>query len=327
MRHRQRSLLSILILLLMVMAGSFFYTRQKPSTPIQRQAFKLNTLVTVTIYDSSNEKLLDSCMDLCDRYERLFSRTLPESEIYRLNQGEISVVSDETASLIQTGLDYSRLSQGAFDITIAPVSSLWDFTSQEKHIPSQEELKKALSLVDYRKVHVNGTSVTFDAEGMGLDLGAIAKGYIADRIKEYLKNQGVKSALINLGGNVLCLGSHTDGTPFSIGVKRPFGQSNETISVCEITDQSLVSSGTYERFFELDGELYHHILNPATGYPYDNGLSAVTIRTDSSLTGDALSTVCFALGAEKGLLLLNELSFAEGFLVTQELEILTSDHF
>lgn len=154
--------------------------------------------------------------------------------------------------------------------------------------------------MDYRKVHVNGNTVTFDPLGMGLDLGAIAKGYIADRLKDYLTGQGVKSALINLGGNVLCIGERPDQTPFRIGVRKPFGEISETLTVCEITDQSLVSSGSYERYFERDGRLYHHILNPDSGYPYDNGLCAVSIRSDSSLAGDALSTVVFALGRKKG---------------------------
>ncbi|MFQ9396278.1 MAG: FAD:protein FMN transferase [Lachnospiraceae bacterium] len=206
----------------------------------------------------------------------------------------------ETSELIQIGLSYGELSEGAFDISIEPVSSLWDFTSGDAVIPDEKELAEAVALVDYRKVHVNGNTVTFDTPGMGLDLGAIAKGYIADRIKEYLKKEGVEHALINLGGNILCLGDKPEGTAFRIGVQKPFGEATETLTICPIEDQSLVSSGTYERFFRKDGRIYHHILNPKTGYPYDNGLTAVTIRSDDSLTGDALSTTVFALGEEKG---------------------------
>lgn len=333
MKQKRKSLLSILLLLFIVAGGGILYTRESapresaPREPISRQDFKLNTIIRITIYDSRDETLLDQCMELCDYYEGLFSRTLPSSEIYRLNHGEFSTVSPETAELIETGLAYSRLSDGAFDISIAPVSSLWDFTSDEKKLPDEEELQKALALVDYRKVHVDGNRVTFEEPGMGLDLGAIAKGYIADRLKEYLKDQGVQSALINLGGNVLCLGSRPDGSPFQIGVQKPFGESSETLMVCEISDQSLVSSGTYERCFELNGKWYHHILNPATGYPYDNGLTAVSIRSDSSLVGDALSTTVFALGQEKGLKLLNRLSEAEGIVITEDLTMHASDHF
>lgn len=327
MKKIQRSLFLILLLLLLAGGGLYFSIQNAKQTPISVQELHLNTLVTVTLYGTDRTELLDGAMQLCDHYEKLFSRTLPESEIYRLNHGEISEVSSETADLIRTGLSYGELSDGAFDISIEPVSSLWDFTSGSGRIPGQKELDAAIALVDYRKVHVDGQTVTFDTPGMGLDLGAIAKGYIADRIKDYLKKEGIRHALINLGGNVLCLGSRPDGTDFRIGVQKPFGETTETLTICPICDQSLVSSGTYERFFRKDGHLYHHILNPRTGYPYDNGLTAVTIRSDSSLTGDALSTTVFALGEEKGLELLNRLPDVEGFVVREDLSIHPSKNF
>ena len=296
----------LLIFLLLLLAGGGFYFshRKGNTTPISAQEIHLNTLVTVTLYGTDRIDLLDGTFALCDHYEKLFSRTLPESEIYQLNHGEISEVSPETSELIQTGL-----------------------SSGDAVIPDEKELAEAVALVDYRKVHVNGNTVTFDTPGMGLDLGAIAKGYIADRIKEYLKKEGIEHALINLGGNVLCLGDKPEGTAFRIGVQKPFGEATETLTICPIEDQSLVSSGTYERFFQKDGRLYHHILNPKTGYPYDNGLTAVTIRSDDSLTGDALSTTVFALGEEKGLELLNRLDGVEGFVVREDLSIHKSENF
>ena len=300
MKKIRRTLL-IFLLLLLAGGGFYFSHRKGNTTPISAQEIHLNTLVTVTLYGTDRTELLDGAFALCDHYEKLFSRTLPESEIYWLNHGEISEVSPETSELIQIGLSYGEL--------------------------SEKELAEAVALVDYRKVHVNGNTVTFDTPGMGLDLGAIAKGYIADRIKEYLKKEGVEHALINLGGNVLCLGDKPEGTAFRIGVQKPFGESTETLTICPIEDQSLVSSGTYERFFRKDGRIYHHILNPKTGYPYDNGLTAVTIRSDDSLTGDALSTTVFALGEEKGLELLNRLDGVEGFVVREDFSIHKSENF
>ena len=215
MKKIRRTLL-IFLLLLLAGGGFYFSHRKGNTTPISAQEIHLNTLVTVTLYGTDRTELLDGAFALCDHYEKLFSRTLPESEIYRLNHGEISEVSPETSELIQIGLSYGELSEGAFDISIEPVSSLWDFTSEDAVIPDEKELAEAVALVDYRKVHVNGNTVTFDTPGMGLDLGAIAKGYIADRIKEYLKKEGVEHALINLGGNVLCLGDKPEGTAFRI---------------------------------------------------------------------------------------------------------------
>lgn len=162
---------------------------------------------------------------------------------------------------------------------------------------------------------------------MGLDLGAIAKGYIADKIKEFLMEKGVKSAIINLGGNVLCIGGKPDKAPFNIGIQKPFADRKETIAVMELSDKSIVSSGIYERFFERDGNFYHHILNPKTGYPYDNSLVAVTIISDKSVDGDGLSTSCFALGLEEGMKLINSIENVHAVFITDDYKPHFSDGF
>ena len=306
---------------------AFFYSRQthqQQSDPITATAFKLNTVATITIYDSQDQKLLDGAMALCDKYERVFSRTLPESELYQLNAGTLPqedgafILSDSLADLIRQGLYYSELSEGAFDISIGPVSSLWDFTSGTALIPDEQELARALELVDYRQVELDGNHLRFGMEGMQLDLGAIAKGYIADRIKDYLVSEGVKSAIIDLGGNILCAGVRPDSAPFRIGIQRPFADRSETAAIVKIAGKSVVSSGIYERYFEKDGTLYHHILNPKTGYPYDNGLVSVTIISDLSVDGDGLSTSCFALGLDKGLELIESLPDTYAAFITED---------
>lgn len=280
---------------------------QKPEEPITATAFKLNTVVKVTIYDSQDEKILQDALALCDKYEKIFSRTRTDSEIYLLNDGKLPqedgyyILSEECAELIGKGLYYSELSGGAFDITIEPLSSLWDFTSGEKQIPDPQTLVEAQKHVGYEKVELKGNKIWFQEDGMGLELGAIAKGYIADKIKEFLISEGIESAVIDLGGNVLCIGTRPDGEAFRVGIQKPFADRNETVATAGIRDRSVVSSGIYERYFEKDGKLYHHILNPKSGYPYENGLTAVTILSDESVDGDGLSTVCFALGLEKGL--------------------------
>lgn len=291
---------------------------------IRTTGFYFDTVVTITIYDSKDESLLDQCMELCRTYESLFSRTLSTSEIYRLNhgtlpkEGDYYVLSDLTADLIEKGLEYCRLSGGVFDITIAPVSSLWDFSSEDPHVPDPEEIENALSLVGWENVDLQGNLIRFEKEGMEIDLGGIAKGYIADCIKDYLLSCGVESALINLGGNVLCIGSRPDGTPFRIGIQKPFAEQNEILGSIQISDQSVVSSGTYERNFEADGTLYHHILNPKTGYPFDNGLTSVTILSEKSTDGDGLSTTCFALGLERGMELINSLPDVYAVFITED---------
>lgn len=299
--------------------------------PVSATAIKLNTTVTVTIYDSQDRELLTECMNLCDKYEKIFSRTASDSELYQLNHRELTPVagtedtfqvSDPLAELIRKGLYYSELSEGAFDIAIEPLTSLWDFTAEDPQVPEDRLIQEALTKCDYHNVSVSDNNeVILKTEDTAIELGAIAKGYIADRLKDYLISQGVKSAIINLGGNVLCIGGKPDDSSFKIGIQKPFADRSETIAVMDIKDKSVVSSGVYERCFEQDGTLYHHLLNPRTGYPYDNGLIAVTIISDESVDGDALSTTCFALGLEDGMKLAESLDNVQAFFVTSDYEI------
>ena len=292
--------------------------------PISISSIKLNTAVQITIYDSQDKALLDDCLALCDKYELIFSRTNEKSELYKLNHrkdtsdkdpnadGQTTPypvsgtadtwhISEDLASLLSEGLDITRESDGAFDIAIAPLTSLWDFTAEDPKVPDDAAIQKALPLCSSDGVTIDGQDITLPSDDIQFDVGAIAKGYIADRLKDLLVKKGVKSAIINLGGNVLCIGSKPDGTPFKVGIQKPFADRNETEAVMDITGKSVVSSGIYERCFKQNGKLYHHILNPKTGYPYDNSLISVTIISDQSVDGDALSTTCFALGLEDGL--------------------------
>lgn len=317
--------------------------------PISISSIKLNTAVQITIYDSQDKALLDDCLALCDKYELVFSRTNEKSELYKLNHrkdvsdGDFSTdgpttpypvrgtadtwhISEDLAALLSEGLDITRESDGAFDIAIAPLTSLWDFTAEDPEVPDDAAIQKALPLCSSDGVTINGQDITLPSDDIQFDVGAIAKGYIADRLKDFLIKKGVKSAIINLGGNVLCIGSKPDGTPFKIGIQKPFADRNETEAVMDITGKSVVSSGIYERCFKQDGKLYHHILNPQTGYPYDNGLISVTIISDQSVDGDALSTTCFALGLEDGLKFA-EKKGVQAVFITEDYELHYTDGF
>ena len=327
-----------LILCPAVLSGCSAQTKSEENTaadsqePISATAIKLNTAVTVTIYDSNDKNLLTECMNLCDKYEKIFSRTASDSELYQLNHRELAPVertentyqvSDDLAELVSEGLDYSELSKEAFDIAIEPLTSLWDFTAKDPQVPEDSLIQAALPKCDYHNISVDKdkNEITLKTDDTAIELGAIAKGYIADRLKDYLVSQNVKSAIINLGGNVLCIGEKPDNSAFKIGIQKPFADRSETIAVMDIKDKSVVSSGIYERCFEQNGTLYHHLLNPETGYPYDNGLIAVTIISDKSVDGDALSTTCFALGLEDGMKLAESLDDVQAFFVTSDYEI------
>lgn len=317
--------------------------------PISISSIKLNTAVQITIYDSQDKALLNDCLALCDKYELIFSRTNEKSELYKLNHrkdvsdGDFSTdgpttpcpvsgtadiwhISEDLAALLSEGLDITRESDGAFDIAIAPLTSLWDFTTEDPEVPDDAAIQKALPLCSSDGVTIDGQNITLPSDDIRFDVGAIAKGYIADRLKDFLIKKGVKSAIINLGGNVLCIGSKPDGTPFKIGIQKPFADRNETEAVMDITGKSIVSSGIYERCFKQDGKLYHHILNPQTGYPYDNGLISVTIISDQSVDGDALSTTCFALGLEDGLKFA-EKKGVQAVFITEDYELHYTDGF
>ena len=282
-----------------------------------------DTAITVSV-ETSDEKrgneILDGCMNLCRELEMIFSRTREDSELYQVNHRTSSTVtiSDELAEVIDCGLRYYELSEGKLDITIAPVLELWDFKNGMDSLPDEKELKKALEKVDASAVHLSGNQLIFDRSDTEIDLGALAKGYAADRLKAYLLEQGAEHALINLGGNVNTLGTRPDGTGWRVGIQKPFEDRGVTDQVLKVTDQSVVSSGTYERYFELDGKFYHHILDPDTGYPAITGLAQVTIVSQDSLTGDALSTTCLLLGEEKAEKLLAQFPDVEAYLVKQD---------
>ncbi len=300
---------------------------------ISASDFLLNTYVTIKLYDKKNEDILNGCFDLIARYETIYSRTSESSELYALNhrtlerEGDSYLISAELADILVDGLYYSKLTDGAFDLSIEPVSSLWDFTAVTPIVPKEEDIEAALTLVGYQNIRLEGNRISFAKEGNGIDLGAIAKGYIADRVKDYLLDNGVQSAMINLGGNVLCVGSKPDGTPYHVGIQKPFADRNETIAVMDIEDLSVVSSGVYERYFVAEGKHYHHILSPKTGYSYDNDLVSVTIISNKSTDGDGLSTSCFALGLEKGLDLIASLPNTYAIFITSDYAIHYSEGF
>ncbi len=284
-----------------------------------------DTIIQVTVYDPDDTDALEGCMDLAAHYEQLFSRTLPDSDISRINHanGAYVTVDQETIDLIQTGLTYCEQSRGAFDLTIGGVSDLWNFKENEnKILPDSEALKEAVSHVDYRKIKIRGNQIALTDPDARLDLGGIAKGYIADQMKTYLISQGVKAAKINLGGNVLILGNQKpDHSDFKIGIQKPFDENGTPIAAVTLKNQSMVSSGIYQRYFEKNGRIYHHILDPDTGYPLENNLYAVTIISPRSVDADALSTTCMALGLEEGLKLIESIPDTEAVFITSDLKL------
>lgn len=265
-------------------------------------AVYFDTVVDIKVNGDNADELLDGCLDICENMEMILSAHNEESELYKVNhrgrsQTEIEV-SDELAECILAGLYYSEISGGAFDITVLPLSDTWNFKSDDPQVPSDDAIETALEKVDFRQVHCNGNTLSFDDPDTMIDLGGIAKGYVSAKLKEYLKEKGCTSAIINLGGNVSTIGSKPDGSEWVVGIQEPYADRGTVFETVNITDKCVVSSGTYERYFTAGDKEYHHILDPKTGYPADTGLFQASVIGEDDVLCDALSTICLLLGKD-----------------------------
>ena len=264
---------------------------------VTRTVFAMDTVMDITPYGANAEAAAEAAAARIAELERLFSVTLEDSDISAVNRaaGERVPVSEETATLISEALDYCAATRGALDISVYPVLRAWGFTTQEYRVPGEAERMELLSKVDYSKVQCDGLDVTVP-EGMEIDLGSVAKGYTGDEIMRIFRQSGVTSGMISLGGNVQVLGTKPNGNPWRIAIQDPTGDGY--VGVIEAADEAVITSGGYERYFEQDGEVYWHIIDPATGAPAKNGVISATIVSDSGLRCDALSTALFILGQD-----------------------------
>lgn len=281
-----------------------------------------DTVINIKVYGKENAKYLDGCMDLSEHYENLLSNKVAGSDISRINHanGKYVKVDKETIQVLKKGLYYCRLSNGAFDITIGKVSDLWDFDNNDGTIPDRKKIKQAVRHVNYKNIKIKGRRVALTDPDAEIDLGGIAKGYIADRIKDYLKKHGVSSGIINLGGNVVVMDKKNGTDKYTVGIEKPF-DTNQVLGVLTLANKSVVTSGVYQRYFKKDGMLYHHILNTKTGFPVHNSLYSVTIISDDSVDGDGLSTTCFVLGLKEGMKLIENTDDTEAIFVNNNYKL------
>jgi thiamine biosynthesis lipoprotein len=320
-------LLSILLLGISLL----FVSCDKPAPEPESQSFlMLGTVCTITIYDHPSEEAFSAAFDRIREIENHMSLHTDSSEIALVNANagkEAVQVSPDTFAVIEKALEIARLSEGAFDPTIAPLVQAWDIGGDNARRPPDEEIAALLPLVDYTKVILEPEKreVYLPVEGMALDLGGIAKGYAADEVKQILLDHGVNKAIVNLGGNVLTLGRKVDGSFWRIGIQDPDDGRGAYVMIVELNDTSLVTSGPYERFLELEGELYHHILDTTTGFPVESDFTSVSIITQSSFLADALSTSVYALGYEKGMDLINSLDGVQAVFLTEDKEVVLSE--
>ncbi len=312
----KRTLLPILLLLLLTACGQ----GQEEPAMVQKTNFQMDTVVTVTLYDWTDDTAIDRAFQEISRLEALLSVEKEGSDLDRLAKaaGQDWVeIAPETREVLELAKESYTISDQMLDVTAGPLIDLWDINNGG-HYPSQAELDAVLPLIGGDRLLVEDGRAFLSDPGMKANLGAVAKGYIADRVKDLLTGLGVEHAVLDLGRNILLIGGKAEDTPFRIGIQDPNGEAGELLAVLEVSDKSLVTSGVYERYFEYEGKRYHHILDPKTGFPVENGLAAVTILSDASAQGDALSTTCLLLGRERGMALIESLPGVEALFVDSD---------
>lgn len=298
--------------------------------PVSQSYFIFDTIVQVKVYDElMTEAHFAEIKTLLDDIDSKMNRNNKDSEIAAINAaaGKQAVqVSPETFEVVSKAYTYTTASNGSFNVAIGPLVSLWNIGNEGAQVPSDKELAATKELIHYTDVQLDEQNQTIylAKEGMSLDLGSIAKGYAADVIVDYLQKNNFQSAIIDLGGNVFAMGKKPGNKLWTVGIQDPDQQRGNPIGNIHVDNQTIVTSGVYERFFEENGKHYHHILDSTTGYPIDNGLSSVTILTDHSIDADALSTTVFALGIEEGMKFIEGMDNTEALFITQDRQVYAS---
>ena len=283
------------------------------------------TVISIAIHDDAPESLLDLSFDAIEDIDMRMSVNRADSEVSRLNTSGYYAVSPDLFALLDNARTYSALTNGAFDASIGAVSALWTAQGVFSIRPSDDEISAKLHLVGFEQITLSDDGHTvYMPTGMQIDLGAIAKGYAADLVRDILGENDVRHAILYFGGDIYAVGTRPDGSIWHIAITSPHIGDNDFAAIVEVSHAAVFTSGNYERFFEQNGVHYHHILDPATGFPAASGLISVTVISASGITADALSTACFVLGLEEGMQLLEHLDGVEGIFITSDNRIYTT---
>ena len=266
-----------------------------------KNIFAMDTYMEITAYGRNCEKAVEAAAQEIERLDALLSTGSETSEVTQINQNKSGLLSEDSTYLLQRSLEIYESTKGAFDITIYPVMEAWGFAGEEFRVPSKEELNDLLGSVDSsRLTYDQDANQLTMPENVKIDFGGIAKGYTSARVAQIMEEYGIKSAKLNLGGNVQTVGSKIDGSPWRIAIKSP-DESLPYLGVISVMDKAVITSGGYERYFEENGEIYHHIIDPKTGKPAENGLLSVTIVCEDGTLADGLSTALYVLGKEEAI--------------------------
>ncbi len=290
--------------------------------PLKQTEMIMGTLVEITVIPG-NEKAIREAFEALKKVDALMSTYKEDSEISILNREGKAQVSEETLEVIEDAINFSNLTDGAFDITCRPLINLWKRAKKEEKVPTEEEIEEAISLVDYQRIILEANQIRLEKKGMQIDLGGIAKGYAVDKAIEALKKNSIKRALVNAGGDLYALGTDRQGEKWQIGVQDP-REEDKIIDIIKVKDKAVATSGDYRRYFTLEGKRFSHIVNPKTGLTVQDVPMSVTIIGPDATTTDALSTGVFVLGPEEGMKLIESLPEVEGMIISEGMKKLTS---
>lgn len=318
-----KSRVTLILLLIIVIVGVVTGNIIEKNKPCEKIGYALDTQIRIVVYDKGDfSKTVEDAYSEILRLDSLLSNFNEKSQTYILNEKKELEVSDELLSIIKSGIDITDKTNGSFDITIFPLSEIWDY--KKATVPEILQIKEAKSKVSASNIEITENKVALKNDAK-IDVSSTAKGYIADYVISFLKAHGVKNALVDAGGNIKVIGSpDKKGKGFKIGIKDPDKDESISLGVITLKDKSIVTSGVYERNFDFDGTTYHHIIDPFTGYPADSDVLGVSVISDSSINADGIATSIVVMGAEKGLALVEETKDLECIIIKKDNTIVTS---
>jgi FAD:protein FMN transferase len=325
MKNQRKKIIVVSIAVILILSLVSGCSKKEAVEPVKKTVYALDTICNITIYDKASDAVFDKCFAALKDVENKMSVDIKNSEVSQINDNaglKFVKVSDDTYYVIKNGASFGDLTNGKFDITVGPLVKLWGINTPRARIPAPIEIKTALPLINYKNVLFNDKdkSIMLKNKGMSLDLGGIAKGFSGDVVAKVLKENGIKHAIIDLGGNILTVGSKPDGSAWRVGVQNPLSPRGDYLGIVSVKNKAVVTSGIYERFFIKNGKRYHHIMDTKTGYPVDNELASVSIVTDASINADALAKA-FCMGVKAGLIFIEKQKGVEAIFVTKDSKV------
>jgi thiamine biosynthesis lipoprotein len=331
--------IGIVLLICLIIGGVIYEYNHVADKEYTKNTLLMDTVITLRASGKNAKTAVDESIDRLKEIDKMASATNPDSDITKINTaaGDAAVkVHPEITKMVQASIQYSKLTDGSFDITVGPLINLWGIGTDKQCVPNESEIRQKLAFVGYDRIELDdkANSIRLKDKGMAIDLGAVAKGFATDEVLSIYQKHQIKNGLISLGSStVYALGKNSNGDAWTIGIVNPRDENSENyLGIIRLTNEAISTSGDYERYFIQDGKRYHHILNPKTGYPADAGVMSTTLIVsntvkDKGMISDILSTAVFILGKDKGLELMQKIDGVSGEITTTDKRLYTTPGF